>query len=59
MSQWLKNWATREEIVDAILMTITVGGIKPVVLMLPEAIEIYEKKLKCLCLVQHNELSNV
>ena len=33
----------REELVDAILMTITVAGIKPVVSILPEALEIYGK----------------
>lgn len=35
--------AKREEIVDAILMTITVAGIQPVVSILPEALEIYGK----------------
>jgi len=38
-----KLGATREEVVDAILMTITVAGIKPVVSMLPEALEVYGK----------------
>ena len=31
----------REEIVDAILMTLTVAGIKPVLSILPEALEVY------------------
>jgi len=38
-----KLGAKREEIVDAILMTLTVAGIKPVVTMLPEALENYDK----------------
>ena len=33
----------REELVDAILMTITVAGIKPVVSILPEALQVYEQ----------------
>ena len=38
-----KLGATKEEIVDAILMTLTVSGIKGVVTCLPTAIEIYSK----------------
>jgi AhpD family alkylhydroperoxidase len=35
--------ATREEVVDAILMTLTVSGIRGVVHCLPEAVRQYEK----------------
>lgn len=35
--------ATREEVVDAILMTLTVSGISGVVHCLPEAVKQYEK----------------
>jgi alkylhydroperoxidase/carboxymuconolactone decarboxylase family protein YurZ len=35
--------ATREEVVDAILMTLTVSGIRGVVHCLPEAVLQYEK----------------
>ncbi len=38
-----KLGAKREEVVDAIIMTITVAGIKPVVSMLPEALKIYDE----------------
>jgi hypothetical protein len=34
---------TREEVVDAILMTLTVSGIRGVVHCLPEAVRQYEK----------------
>lgn len=33
----------REELVDAILMTLTVAGIQPVVSILPEALQVYEQ----------------
>ena len=35
--------ATREEVIDAILMTLTVSGIRGVVHCLPEAVKQYEK----------------
>jgi alkylhydroperoxidase/carboxymuconolactone decarboxylase family protein YurZ len=35
--------ATREEVIDAILMTLTVSGIRAVVQCLPEAVRLYEK----------------
>lgn len=35
--------ATREEVVDAILMTLTVSGIRGVVTCLPEAVKQFEK----------------
>jgi alkylhydroperoxidase/carboxymuconolactone decarboxylase family protein YurZ len=35
--------ATREEVVDAILMTLTVSGIRGVVHCLPGALEFFEK----------------
>ena len=35
--------ATREEVIDAILMTLTVSGIRGVVQCLPEAVRQYEK----------------
>ncbi len=35
--------ATREEVIDAILMTMTVSGIRGVVHCLPEAVRQYEK----------------
>jgi len=35
--------ATREEVIDAILMTLTVSGIRGVVLCLPEAVRQFEK----------------
>ena len=38
-----KLGARREEVVDAILMTLTVAGIKPVATMLPDALENYDK----------------
>ena len=38
-----KMGANREEIIDAILMTLTVAGIKPVVSILPEALKIYDE----------------
>ena len=38
-----KLGATKEQIVDAILMTLTVSGIRGVVTCLPTAIEIYSK----------------
>ena len=38
-----KLGAKREEVVDTILMTLTVAGIKPVVSMLPEALKIYDE----------------
>jgi AhpD family alkylhydroperoxidase len=36
--------ATREEVVDAILMTLTVSGIKGIVTCLPGALKHFEKK---------------
>lgn len=38
-----KLGAKREEIIDAIVMTLTVAGIKPVVSILPEALKIYDE----------------
>ena len=38
-----KGRATREEVVDAILLTLTVSGIRGVVHCLPEAVRQYEK----------------
>ena len=38
-----KLGATKEEVIDAILMTLTVSGIKGVVSCLPEAVEHFEK----------------
>ncbi len=38
-----KLGAKREEVIDAILMTLTVAGIKPVVSILPEALKIYDE----------------
>ncbi len=37
-----KLGAKKEEVVDVILMTLTVAGIKPVLSVLPEAVKIYE-----------------
>jgi alkylhydroperoxidase/carboxymuconolactone decarboxylase family protein YurZ len=38
-----KLGAKREEIPDAILLTITVAGIKPVASMLAEALKVYDE----------------
>jgi alkylhydroperoxidase/carboxymuconolactone decarboxylase family protein YurZ len=35
--------ATKEEVVDAILMTLTVSGVRGVVRCLPDAVKIFEK----------------
>ncbi|OFW59553.1 MAG: carboxymuconolactone decarboxylase [Candidatus Solincola sediminis] len=40
-----KLGAKREEIVDAILMTLTVVGISGVVSILPEALQIYDESI--------------
>lgn len=38
-----KLGARREEVIDAILMTLTVAGIQPVVSMLPGALKVYDE----------------
>jgi len=35
--------ATREEVIDAVLMTLTVSGISGVLAMLPSVVEMYER----------------
>lgn len=39
-----KFGATREEILDTILLTLTVAGLKPVVSILPEALKVYDEE---------------
>lgn len=38
-----KLGAKREEVIDAILMTLTVAGIKPVMSLLPQAIQVFDE----------------